>query len=90
MFTETITASRELWETFSQRTRLVSDPPKTLVLSVAWDAGDDRVTVLNVWDDAEAIADFYVERTASIIEELGEPPDKPKRHGRPLEVYIRS
>ena len=90
MFVETITSSRELWQTFSERTRLTSDPPEALVVSVAWDAGDGRVTVMNVWDDPEAIADFYVERTRPIIEDIGEPPEKPRRHGQPLAFYIRS
>ncbi len=89
MFVETITPSRDLWETFTERTRLTSAPPEALVVSVARDAGEGRVTVLNVWDSPDAIADFYVERTRPIIEELGEPPDKPERHGEPLAVYIR-
>ena len=89
MFVETVTSSRELWETFTQGTRLTSDPPAALVASVAWDAGEGRVTVLNVWDSPDAIADFYVERTRAVIEKVGEPAEKPKRHGEPLEVYIR-
>jgi hypothetical protein len=89
MFVETITSDREDWEFFSRGTRLTTDPPETLALSVAWDAGDDRVTVLNVWDSGESIADFYVERTRPLIEQRGEPADKPKRHGAPLEVYVR-
>jgi hypothetical protein len=90
MFVETITSSQESWQTFSERTRLTSDPPEALVVSVAWDAGDGRVTVMNVWHDPEAVADFCVERTRPIIEDIGEPPEKPKRHGQPLAVYIRS
>ena len=89
MFVETMTSSRELWETFSERTRMVSEPPEALALSVARDAGDGRVTVLNVWDSPGAIADFYIERTRAVVEEIGEPPDKPKRHGQPLGFYIR-
>ena len=58
-------------------------------MSVAWDAGDGRVTVMNVLDDPAAIADLFVERTRRIIEDMGEPPDKPERHGQPIEVYIR-
>lgn len=90
MFIETATTPRQLWQTFSERTRLTSDPPEALVVSVAWDAGDGRVTVMNVWDNPEAIADFYVERARPVIDDIGEPPDKPKRHGQPLAVYIRS
>ncbi len=91
MFVETITSSREEHARFSQGTRITSDPPQALVLSVAWDAGDDRVTVLNVWDSGEAVADFYVERTRAVIEQHGEPTTgKPKRHGEPLEVYVRT
>jgi hypothetical protein len=89
MFVETMTSSRTFWETMSERVRLTADPPPALVLSVAWDAGDDRVTVLNVWDTPGAIADFYVERSGPVLAEIGEPPDKPKRHGEPLAIYIR-
>jgi hypothetical protein len=89
MFVETITSSRELHETMLERTRLLANPPEALVLSVTWDAGEGRVTVLNVWDTPDAIADFYVERTRPVIEDVGEPPDKPQRHGEPLAVYIR-
>ena len=90
MFVETITSDREEYESFRQGTRLATDPPAALVASVAWDAGDDRVTVLNVWDDGEAVADFYVERIRPLIEQRGEPTGKPKRHGSPLEVYLRA
>jgi hypothetical protein len=90
MFVETITSSREEWQRFSQGVRLTSDPPEALVLSVSWDAGEGRVSVLNVWDNAEAVADLYVERVHALIEQHGEPTTgKPKRHGRPLEVYVR-
>ena len=58
MFVETITSSRELWETMTGRTRLISEPPESLVVSVAWDDGEGRVTVLNVWETPDAIADF--------------------------------
>lgn len=68
---------------------LVSDSPEALIASVAWVAGDGQVTVMNVWDDPEAIANLFIERTRPIIEEMGEPAEKPKRHGQPLEVYIR-
>ena len=47
------------------------------------------MSVINVWDAPGAIADFYVERTRPVIEDIGEPPDKPKRHGEPLAVYTR-
>ena len=89
MFVETITSARDEWESFSQGTRLTSDPPSALVLSVAWDVGEGRVSVLNVWESADAISDFYVERTHSLIQQRGEPADKPKRHGEPLEVFVR-
>ncbi len=89
MFVETVTSTRELWEAISEGTRIVTEPPEALVVSVAWDAGEGRVTVLNVWDTPGAIADFYVEPFRPLIEEVGEPADKPKRHGEPLAVYIR-
>ncbi|MEX1296236.1 MAG: hypothetical protein AB1Z67_08710 [Candidatus Limnocylindrales bacterium] len=59
------------------------------MLSAARDAGNDRVTVLNVWDSGEAISDFHVERTRPLIEQRGEPTDEPQRHGKPVEVGVR-
>ena len=53
------------------------------------DAGDDQVTGVNVWDTPEAVADFYVERVRPIIEQDGEPANKPQRHGEPLAFYLR-
>ena len=90
MFVETITSPREEWETWSQRiASLTDDPPEALVASVTWDAGDGKVTTLNVWDSAEAIAEFFVASVHPVIQELGEPSGKPARHGPPVAVYIR-
>jgi hypothetical protein len=33
--------------------------------------------------------DFFLERVAPIVEEEGEPANKPKRHGEPLAFYLR-
>ena len=89
MFVETITQPREEWQTWSEKLRFLGDPPEALVASSAWDAGDGKVTQLNVWDNPAAVGDFFMERTVSVIEELGEPSSKPRRHGEPLTVYLR-
>jgi hypothetical protein len=47
------------------------------------------VAGVNLWDTPKAVADFYLERVASIVEAEGEPANKPKRHGEPLAVYLR-
>ncbi len=36
--------------------------------------GVSFLTVMNVWDNPEAIADFFIERTRPIIEEMGGSP----------------
>jgi hypothetical protein len=89
VFVETITAPRDEWERWTERLRLVSDPPAALVASIAWLGADGLVTALNVWDSPDAVADFYVERVGPIVQAEGEPPNKPQRHGTPLAVYIR-
>ena len=89
MFVETITLPREEWERGEERLRIISDPPDALVTSVAWVGADGRVTAVNVWDSAEAIGDFYVERVHAMVQTEGEPSSKPERHGEPLAVYIR-
>ena len=89
MFVETITAPRAEWQRWTERLRLLTDPPSTLVSSVAWAGDADTVTSVNVWDTPSAVADFYLERVEAVIEVEGPPPHKPVRHGAPVAVYIR-
>jgi hypothetical protein len=89
MFVETITAPREEWESWTERLRVHSEPPDALVASIAWSAEEGMVTSVNVWDTPEAVADFYIERVGPIAQAEGEPANKPKRHGKPIAVYIR-
>ena len=90
MFIETITQPSDEWQRWSATLRVYEDPPEALVASVAWDSGDGNVTMLNVWDNPAAIGDLYMERMAPVIEELGEPSNKPQRHGEPVAIYVRS
>jgi hypothetical protein len=90
MFVETITSPRLEWEAWNGRLGMLTDPPQTLVASIAWDAGDGNVTAVNVWDSAEAVGEFFVARVHPIVQELGEPAVKPARHGPPLAIYLRS
>jgi len=89
MFVETMTAPRELWEQWSTRLRLFSEPPAALVATVAWDTGDGMITNLNVWDNASAVADFFVDRIQPVIEADGPPEHKPVRHGNAVAAYFR-
>ena len=90
MFVETMTAPRELWEQWSTRLRLFSEPPPALVATVAWDAGDGMITSLNVWDNPSAVADFFVDRIQPVIEAEGPPDYKPVRHGNAVATYFRA
>lgn len=90
MFVETITAPREEWQDWVDRVRLFSEPPAALVATVVWDIGDGKITHLNVWDDASAVGDFYVERIHAVVEASGPPANKPVRHGSPVASYFRS
>ena len=89
MFVETITVPRAEWLRWSERLRLFTDPPPTLVSSVAWASGPDSVTNVNVWDTPAAVADFYVEWVEAVIKADGPPSQKPVRRGAPVAVYIR-
>ena len=83
MFVETVTAPREEWERWTENL-------ETLVAAVAWVGVDGLVTALIVWDSAEAVGAFYVERVHAIVQaQGGEPPNRPERHGEPIAVYIR-
>ena len=66
-----------------------TDPPGALAASIAWDAGDGMVTMLNVWDPPGAVSDFYMERVLPLVQAEGEPEHKPQRHGEPVAVYLR-
>jgi len=89
MFVETIRAPRDEWTHWTERIRLVSDPPEALVAVVAWDSGDGHITSVHVWDAPGATADFFVERVLPVVQEEGEPANKPHRHGEPVAVYVR-
>jgi hypothetical protein len=89
MFVETIALPRPEWERWHERLRYATDPPQALIATIVWDSGDGQVTGVNLWDTPKAIADFYLERVAPIVEAEGEPSNKPQRHGEPLAVYLR-
>ena len=89
MFVETITAPRDEWERWNERLRMISEPPDALVASIAWVGAEGLVTAVNLWDTPDAVATFYVDRVAAIVQAEGEPLNKPQRHGQPLAAYIR-
>ena len=89
MFVETITSTAEEWHRWNERLRMLTDPPAALVVSIAWNAGDGEISAVNVWDTAEAVAEFFVERVHPIVAAEGEPPVSPTRHGEAVAVYVR-
>lgn len=89
MFVETITMPADEFGEWSEKLGMLADPPAALVLTVAWDNGDGTVTGVNVYDNPEAVGDFWMERVRPIIEAGGEPTSKPKRFGEPVHVYVR-
>jgi hypothetical protein len=89
MFVETVSAPREEWEHWNERLRTLSDPPRALVVAIAWDAGDGLVMAVNLWETPEAVAEFFMERARPVVEAEGEPMNKPQRHGEPIAVYLR-
>ena len=90
MFIETVTAPREVWEQWSTRLRLFSEPPAALVAAVAWDAGDGMITSLNAWDNPSAVADFFVDRVQPLVEAKGPADYNPVRHGNAVATYFRA
>jgi hypothetical protein len=90
MFVETITAPAEEWKEWTAQLGLLSDPPAALVAAIAWSTGDGSVTAVNLWESPEAVGDFFMERTQHVLQTMGQPKNKPARHGEPVAVYIRS
>jgi hypothetical protein len=89
MFVETVTAPRDDWQHWTTRLRLFSEPPSALVAAIAWDSGDGMVSGVNLWEDASAVGDFFVERVQTLVAEEGQPDYKPARHGEAVAAYIR-
>jgi hypothetical protein len=48
MFVETTTALGEVWHRWTDRLRLLSEPPVALFASIAWDNGDGTITAVTV------------------------------------------
>jgi hypothetical protein len=89
MFVETIAAPSEDWHHWTDRLRLLSEPPGALIASIAWDNGDDTISAVNVWGRPSAVADFFLERVEPVVLAEGEPNYKPTRHGEPIASYFR-
>ena len=87
MFVETITTTRDEWDRWNERLRMLADPPEALVASIAWQTANGDVTSVNVWESPEAVADFFIERVRPIVEAEGRPArlaDAPRRAARRL------
>ncbi|HEX6054353.1 MAG TPA: hypothetical protein VFY98_00940 [Intrasporangium sp.] len=89
MFVETVAAPGEVWHHWTDRLRLLTDPPSALIASIAWDNGDGTISGVNVWDNPSAVADFFEERVEPVIAAEGTPDYKPVRHGQPVASYFR-
>jgi hypothetical protein len=90
MFVETIALPRPEWEHWHERLGYTINPPDELIVTIVWDSGDGEVTGVNLWDSAEAVADFYVERVGPLVQADGAPSNKPQRHGEPVAIYLRA
>lgn len=84
MVVETVTTPDEVWDHWTDRLRLFTDPPAALVASIALDNGDGTVSAVNVCDNPSLVADFFLERAEPIIAREGQPDHKPVRHGEPI------
>jgi len=89
MFLETIAADENEWARWADSLRIATDPPASLVATIAWRGDDGTVTAVNVWDSPDAVADFFIQRVQPTIAALGEPQSKPIRHGQPVAFYVR-
>jgi hypothetical protein len=64
MFVQTVTSTRAEYEAALRLLEFDTNPPATLVATVAFSSGDDEVTLVNVWESPGAMAEFFVERIA--------------------------
>ena len=50
MFLETPTADEDEWARWADSLRIATDPPASLVATIAWRGDDGTVKAVNVWD----------------------------------------
>jgi hypothetical protein len=89
VFVERVTLPHAEWEEWTERLRLLTEPPSTLVASFAWRSDSDTITSINVWNSASDVADFYLDRVQPVVETDGPPSRKPERLGDAIRPYIR-
>lgn len=88
MFIDTVVTSRSEFDLIDDETGLFSDPPDALLAAVAWESGDDEVTVVHVWESAGARGRFAAENVLPLVE-AGQVTSKPENL-TPYRVFIRS
>ena len=88
MFIDKVTAPRSEIETVDAETGLFSDPPNGLLAAIGWDAGDELVTTVMVWETPAARGDFAFEKMMPLLE-TGRVAGKPEILS-PFRVFLRS
>lgn len=88
MFIDIVTAPREEVELVDEKAGLFSNPPDGLAAAIAWEADDDNVSVLMVWETPGARGDFGAEKMMSLVE-AGAVTTKPEIV-TPFRVFLRS
>ncbi len=89
-YLDKVTTSREAAEEVWASSRLLDDPPDTLLALLAWEEADGQVTSVSVWESAASRGDVAVERVMPLFER-GILDD---RHGSPhpvptVRIYLR-
>lgn len=90
MFMEKVTTTRDAVEEVFEESKLLDEPPTSLLALLSWEEDDGRVTTVSVWESAAARGQMAVDRMMPLYEQgvLDE------RHGSPhpvpaVRIYLR-
>lgn len=91
MFMDKVTISRDAADEVFQESKLLDEPPTSLLALLSWEEDDGRVTVMSVWESAADRGQWAADQMMPLFERgvLDE------RHGSPhpvppVRIYLRA
>lgn len=91
MYMDKVTTTRDAAEEVYSASRLLDDPPESLLALLAWEEEDGQVTTVSVWESAASRGQVAADRFMPLFDQgvLDE------RHGSPhpvptVRIYLRT
>jgi hypothetical protein len=91
MYMDKVTTSRDAAEEVWSESRLLDDPPGSLLALLAWEEEEGQVTTVSVWESAASRGEVAADRVMPLFEQGV----LDGRHGSPhpvsaVRIYLRS